>query len=223
MQAYSMDLRVRVMADVDPGVGHQGDGGEVSREPGLGPQAQAFSAADRQLCGSATTRVARHQARCRIVPLGAVGAGAAGCHAQRVTRGLGRHGGVGNGVASLEAFADHFQKKRSMPWSNSDPTSQSAALLGPWSDAVGSPITWSLSMRVARGPIWFSSMDIACAAGGVRPARSLENHNLRRRPPRSRPDGADGARRRDERQSLLGLRSPSAGAHTRTGRSGRAG
>ncbi len=81
-------------------------------------------------------------------------------------RGAGRFGGVGNGVAGPEMAAHYLQKKRSLRRSNSGLMSWPGGPLGPWSGSAGSPVTWCLSMRAERGPIWFASMGVVCPDGG---------------------------------------------------------
>lgn len=110
MQAYSMDLCVRLMADVDAGQ-DQGDSRQVLGKSRLGAKAQTFSAANRQLCGSQATRVARHEARPRTTALGAAGSPSGRTpHSGSCARPLGGDF-AGNQLADSAAIADHFQKK----------------------------------------------------------------------------------------------------------------
>ena len=111
MQAYSMDLRVRVMADVDAGLGTKAAAQKYRVSPDWVRKLKRFRRQTGSFAARKQPRVTRDQTRSRTAALATVGRAAARCHPLRAAPGLGSFGRVGNGLAGAAEIADHLQKK----------------------------------------------------------------------------------------------------------------
>ena len=118
-----------------------------------------------------------------------------------------------------------FLRKPHTPPSRSGPTSSPGARPGSTGSLTSTLSAWSSSTRLALRPRWPGCEGVRRAAtlSGQRAARTLEDHDLRRRAAPRRHDRALGARWPDERRGVPGLcaggarADPAARRHRRDG------